>query len=111
MKKPEECNYYYPVPLVFKKSRFTFVVSNARKQILVKRDGAWRNNHFLILKTSLMGKINKGSGILGGFSGTVGTVVGSNWRGIDTMRAVAKPKKGRGSPAPIGQPNRISVAA
>lgn len=32
-----------------------------------------------------MGTIKKG--ILGGFSGTVGTVVGANWRGIDYMRS------------------------
>jgi hypothetical protein len=35
-----------------------------------------------------MGKLSKG--ILGGFSGTVGTVVGSTWRGIDYIRSVAK---------------------
>ena len=32
-----------------------------------------------------MGTINKG--ILGGFSGKVGTVVGGNWKGIDYMRS------------------------
>lgn len=32
-----------------------------------------------------MGRISKG--ILGGVSGTVGTVVGSNWRGIDYIRS------------------------
>ena len=31
------------------------------------------------------------TGILGGFNGTVGTVVGSNWKGISTMRARARP--------------------
>ena len=36
-----------------------------------------------------MGKFYKG--ILGGFSGTVGTVVGATWRGIDIMRS--RPKK------------------
>jgi hypothetical protein len=35
-----------------------------------------------------MGRISKG--ILGGFSGTVGTVVGGNWRGIDYMRSQPK---------------------
>ncbi len=34
-----------------------------------------------------MGKINKG--ILGGFSGKVGNVVGANWKGIDYMRIKA----------------------
>lgn len=35
-----------------------------------------------------MGTIKKG--ILGGFSGTVGTVVGGNWKGIDYMRSKGK---------------------
>lgn len=41
-----------------------------------------------------MGKINQG--ILGGFSGKVGNVIGGNWKGIDYMRIkpsnVANPK-------------------
>ena len=36
-----------------------------------------------------MGTIKKG--ILGGFSGTVGTVVGGNWKGIDYMRSKGTP--------------------
>lgn len=35
-----------------------------------------------------MGTFNKG--ILGGFSGKVGTVVGFNWRGLDVMRSLPK---------------------
>ena len=38
-----------------------------------------------------MGRISKG--ILGGFSGTVGTVVGGNWKGIDYMRSKATTRK------------------
>jgi len=57
-----------------------------------------------------MGKINKGSGILGGFSGTVGAVVGSNWRGIETMRAVAKPRKGGSTPGQIDQQIKFALA-
>lgn len=34
-----------------------------------------------------MGTIQKG--ILGGFSGKVGSVIGGNWKGIDYMRSVA----------------------
>ena len=34
-----------------------------------------------------MGKIKQG--ILGGFSGTVGTVIGGNWKGVDYMRGKA----------------------
>ena len=41
-----------------------------------------------------MGKISQG--ILGGFSGKVGNVVGGNWKGIDYMRvrpaSVANPQ-------------------
>jgi hypothetical protein len=40
----------------------------------------------------IMGTFNKG--ILGGFSGKVGTVVGFNWRGLDVMRSLPK-KSGR----------------
>ena len=43
-----------------------------------------------------MGTFKKG--ILGGFSGKVGTVVGSNWRGLDVMRSL--PKKSGLSPTP-----------
>jgi hypothetical protein len=39
-----------------------------------------------------MGEIRKG--ILGGFSGKVGTVIGANWRGKDIMRSLPK-KSGR----------------
>lgn len=35
-----------------------------------------------------MGTFKKG--ILGGFSGKVGTVIGSNWRGLDVMRSLPK---------------------
>lgn len=46
------------------------------------------------LNNSKMGKINQG--ILGGFSGKVGNVIGGNWKGIDYMRvkpaSVANPQ-------------------
>ena len=42
-----------------------------------------------------MGTIKKG--ILGGFSGTVGTVVGANWRGMDVIRSL--PKSGNSTPS------------
>ena len=41
-----------------------------------------------------MGTFKKG--ILGGFSGKVGTVIGSNWRGLDVMRSL--PKKSGANP-------------
>ena len=37
------------------------------------------------LKSIIMGKITKG--ILGGFNGTVGTVIGGSWKGIEYMRS------------------------
>ncbi len=39
-----------------------------------------------------MAEIKKG--ILGGFSGKVGTVVGVNWRGKDIIRSYQKNRKG-----------------
>jgi hypothetical protein len=39
-----------------------------------------------------MGRITKG--ILGGFSGIVGTVIGGTWKGIDYMRSKPNKKKG-----------------
>jgi hypothetical protein len=55
-----------------------------------------------------MGQISVG--ILGGFSGKVGTVVGSNWRGLDTMRAKPKFKKNRKfSDNQLMQQSRFSV--
>lgn len=44
-----------------------------------------------------MGTIKKG--ILGGFSGTVGTVVGASWRGMDVMRS--RPKSSGSNPTPL----------
>jgi len=45
--------------------------------------------HKPIKNQIIMGKINQG--ILGGFSGKVGTVVGGNWKGINYMRVLTKP--------------------
>ena len=56
-----------------------------------------------------MGIISKG--ILGGFSGLVGTVVGGNWNGIDYMRS--KPTKRSAasySPAQVDQQLKFGVA-
>ena len=50
-----------------------------------------------------MGKIR--TGILGGFQGKVGTVIGSNWRGEDIMRAL--PKKSRKSPTELQRIQRM----
>jgi|SRR6266498_522678 len=48
------------------------------------------------LKPNLMGTITKG--ILGGFNGTVGTVIGGSWKGIDYMRS--RPAKRTNNPTP-----------
>lgn len=48
-----------------------------------------------------MGTINKG--ILGGFSGTVGTVIGGSWKGIDYMRSQPARRSGTLTPAQIDQ--------
>ncbi len=44
-----------------------------------------------------MGTISKG--ILGGFSGKVGTVVGGSWKGIDYMRSRSGRRTSDPSPA------------
>jgi hypothetical protein len=56
-----------------------------------------------------MGKIN--NGILGGFSGTVGTVVGAAWRDIETMRAKPKPRKTDPTPAELAQQAKFSLVS
>lgn len=44
-------------------------------------------------------------GILGGFSGKVGTVVGANWRGQDVIRSI--PKKSNRTPTELQQEQRL----
>ncbi len=56
-----------------------------------------------------MARISKG--ILGGVSGTVGTVVGSNWRGIDYIRSKPTIKAGQSNPAQLVPRMRFSIAA
>ena len=53
-----------------------------------------------------MGTIKKG--ILGGFSGTVGTVVGATWRGMDVIRS--RPKSSGGKPTPLQLMQRAKFA-
>jgi hypothetical protein len=47
-------------------------------------------------------------GILGGFSGKVGTVIGSSWKGIDYMRARAASVSNPNSPAQLDQRTKFS---
>lgn len=48
-----------------------------------------------------MGTIKQG--ILGGFSGTVGTVVGANWKGVDYMRSRPTRRKASNTQAQLEQ--------
>lgn len=54
-----------------------------------------------------MGEIKKG--ILGGFSGTVGTVVGSNWRGKDIIKS--RPTASGKMPTPKQMEQRVKFGA
>ena len=53
-----------------------------------------------------MGKI--GQGILGGFSGKVGNVVGARWKGIDYMRVKADRRNDANTEGQIAQRSRFS---
>lgn len=55
-----------------------------------------------------MGRIEKG--ILGGFSGTVGTVVGANWKGISYMRSKPVGKRSTSSPLQLEQQSKFDSA-
>jgi len=55
-----------------------------------------------------MGIISKG--ILGGFSGTVGNVVGGNWKGIDYMRSQSSKRTTANTPAQLSQQAKFAVA-
>lgn len=54
-----------------------------------------------------MGTISKG--ILGGFSGTVGTVVGGNWKGIDYMRSQSAKRTGSFTQAQLEQQAKFAL--
>lgn len=54
-----------------------------------------------------MGTYKKG--ILGGFSGKVGTVVGSTWKGITVMKSLPGPRKGNPTLLQLEQQARFSL--
>jgi Family of unknown function (DUF6266) len=54
-----------------------------------------------------MGTIDKG--ILGGFNGLVGTVVGSHWKGIPVMRSRPKSRKGGSSDLQLQQQAKFAL--
>lgn len=49
------------------------------------------------------------NGILGGFSGKVGTVIGACWKGIDYMRGLATSITNPNTPAQVEQRARFSL--
>ena len=55
-----------------------------------------------------MGKINKG--ILGGFNGKVGTVVGGSWKGISYMRSLAQSITKSRSGSQVKQRTKFALA-
>lgn len=55
-----------------------------------------------------MGTITKG--ILGGFSGKVGTVIGGNWKGIDYMRSKANRRKFTATEAQVAQQIKFGLS-
>ncbi|MBN2743427.1 hypothetical protein LX69_01361 [Breznakibacter xylanolyticus] len=55
-----------------------------------------------------MGKFYKG--ILGGFSGKVGTVIGSRWKGLEYMRSKSAPRRGGFSLKQLEQQARFGLA-
>ena len=55
-----------------------------------------------------MATFNKG--ILGGFSGKVGTVIGANWRGKNVMRSIPTPSKKKPTDAQLLQQMRFAKA-
>src|SRR5690348_4565658 len=54
-----------------------------------------------------MGTISKG--ILGGFSGTVGTVIGGSWKGIDYMRSQPLKRSGTFTQAQLEQQAKFKL--
>jgi len=56
-----------------------------------------------------MGKLN--NGILGGFSGKVGPVVGAKWRGIDTVRSQPEERTTDASPAELAQQAKFALVS
>lgn len=64
----------------------------------------WTLVKFKILK---MGRIK--NGILGGFSGKVGSVVGASWRGIDYMRSMPRTSNKPATVAQLAQQNKMAL--
>ncbi len=65
------------------------------------------NNFYSFFKTINMGTITKG--ILGGFSGAVGPVVGASWKGLDVMRSRSRKRSSDSSAAQLEQQLKFSI--
>jgi hypothetical protein len=70
--------------------------------------GCYHQQLLIIYKILFMGKIK--SGILGGFIGKVGTVIGSNWRGVQYMRGLSTKKRGTATSKQLEQQARFKLA-
>ena len=68
---------------------------------------AIRRPMFNILKINFMGIIKKG--ILGGFSGKVGNVVGASWKGIDYIRSLPSTVRNPRTPRQVKQRTKFSL--
>ena len=63
--------------------------------------------YFITFKFHPMGKIKEG--ILGGFSGKVGPVVGSSWKGIAVMRSLPPHKRGKSTELQLRQMAKVKL--
>jgi hypothetical protein len=74
----------------------------------------WKSTGSILVLASINLKINKtmgtfSKGILGGFSGKVGNVVGARWRGKNVMRSLPTPGNHIPSEAQLDQRNRFAT--
>lgn len=63
---------------------------------------------FISLNFSAMGTIKQG--ILGGFSGKVGSVIGGSWKGISYMRSQAQSVKNPQTTGQVNQRTKFAIA-
>jgi hypothetical protein len=64
-------------------------------------------NPFIQIKIRTMGTIKQG--VLGAFSGKVGTVIGSTWKGIAVMRGLPVGRRGNPTPSQIQQKAKFGL--
>lgn len=89
------------------RTHLTFVLAGAAHHTSQQRSTCRFESNFITTKSIIMGTFSKG--ILGGFSGKVGPVVGSSWKGIDVMRSMPNKKKGTSSVAQLDQQLKFSI--